>query len=117
MRAGPGTGPHPRPAPRPRCRPAQLAGDTGYRYPRRRRQRRRRGIRAVIPRRKDRRPAAGRGTVDRGTDKRRAVVEPCVGWLKESRAVATRCDKLAVNYLAPGKRAMTHRYLRRLARE
>jgi transposase len=32
--------------------------------------------------------------------RRRNVVERCVGWLMECRAVATRFDKLAVSYLA-----------------
>jgi transposase len=54
---------------------------------------------------------------DREAYKRRAVVEPCVGWLKECRAVATRFDKLAVNYLATVKLAMIQRYLRLLTRD
>src|SRR5205085_8569966 len=69
---------------------------------------------AVIPRRKDQRPDGGRVKFDRDTYKRRAVVGQCVGWLKESRAVATRFDKLAVNYLATVKLAMIQRYLRLL---
>jgi transposase len=51
---------------------------------------------------------------DREAYRRRAVVEQCVGWLKECRAVATRFDKLAVNYLATVKWAMVQRYLRLL---
>jgi transposase len=100
---------------RPRCRPVKLAGDKGYSYPRIRGWRRRHGIQAVIPRRKDQRPDDGRVQFDREVYKRRAVVEQCVGWLKESRAVATRFDKLAVNYLATVKLAMIQRYLRVLA--
>jgi transposase len=102
---------------RPRCRPVRLAGDKGYSYPRIRRWLRRHGIKAVIPRRKDQRPEDGRVRFDRASYKRRAVVEQCVGWLKESRAVATRFDKLAVNYLATVKLAMIQRYLRLLTRE
>jgi transposase len=105
----------PSPSGRPRCRPLKLAGDKGYSYARVRRWLRRRGIRAVIPRRKDQRPDDGRVRLDRETYKRRAVVEQCVGWLKECRAVATRFDKLAVNYLATVKLAMIQRYLRLLA--
>ena len=101
---------------RPRCRPVRLAGDKGYSYPRIRRWLRRHGIRAVIPRRKDQRPGDRRHRFDRDTYKRRAVVEQCVGWLKESRAVGTRFDKLAVNYLATVKLAMIQRYLRLLTR-
>ncbi len=100
---------------RPRCRPVKLAGDKGYSYPRIRLWLRRHGIKAVIPRRKNQRPADGRVKFDRETYKLRAVVEQCVGWLKESRAVATRFDKLAVNYLATVKLAMIQRYLRLLA--
>src|SRR6187455_1687975 len=40
---------------RPRRRPRRLAGDKGYSYPRVRRYLRRRGIKAVIPTRKDQR--------------------------------------------------------------
>jgi transposase len=100
---------------RPRCRPVQLAGDKGYSYPRIRHWLRRHGIQAVIPRRKDQRPDDGRVKFNRETYKRRAVVEQCVGWLKESRALATRFDKLAINYLATVKLAMIQRYLRLLA--
>jgi len=102
---------------RPRCRPLKLAGDKGYSYGRVRRWLRRHKIKAVIPRRKDQRPGDGRVRFDRDAYKRRAVVEQCVGWLKESRALATRFDKLAVNYLATVKLAMIQRYLRLLARE
>jgi len=102
---------------RPRCRPVKLAGDKGYSYPRVRAWLRRRGIRAVIPRRKGQRPDDGRVKFDREAYRRRAVVEQCVGWLKECRAVATRFDKLAVNYLATVKLAMIQRYLRLLTRE
>ena len=43
------------------------------------------------------------------------MVEQCVGWLKECRAVGTRFDKLAVNYRATVHLAMVQRYLRLLA--
>lgn len=97
---------------RPRCRPVKLAGDKGYSYPHVRRWLRRHGVKAVIPRRKDQRPDDGRVRFDRDAYRRRAVVEQCVGWLKECRAVGTRFDKLAVNYLATVKLAMIQRYLR-----
>ena len=100
---------------RPRCRPVMLAGDKGYSYPRIRRWLARHGIKAVIPRRKDQRPDDGRVRFDKEAYKRRAVVEQCVGWLRECRAVATRFDKLAVNYRATVKLAMIQRYLRLLA--
>jgi transposase len=62
---------------------------------------RRRGIRAVIPTRQDQR---ANPHFDRQTYRRRNVMERCVGWLKENRRLATRYEKLAVNYLAVVKR-------------
>ena len=100
---------------RPRCRPVRLAGDKGYSYPRVRRWLARHGVKAVVPYRKDQRPGGGRHRFDRAAYRRRAVVEQCVGWLKESRAVGTRFDQLAVNYTATVKLAMIQRYLRKLA--
>ena len=94
--------------------PAALAGDKGYSDPRIRRWLARHGVKAVIPRRRDQRPGDGRVRLDREMYKRRSAVERCVGRLKECRAVATRFDKLAVNYLATVKWAMVQRYLRLL---
>lgn len=105
----------PVPRGRPRGRPLRLAGDKGYSYPRIRRWLRRHGIQAVIPRRKNQNPDDKRHRFDRESYRRRAVVEQCVGWLKESRAVGTRFDKLAVNYKATVKLAMIQRYLRKLS--
>jgi len=93
----------------------KLAGDKGYSDPRIRRWLARHGVKAVIPRRKDQRPDDSRVRFDAAAYKRRSVVEQCVGWLKECRAVATRFDKRAVNYLATVKLAMIQRYLRLLA--
>jgi len=98
---------------RPRCRPAQLAGDRGYDAHRIRQWLRTRGIRPVIPPRKrvgHRRP--GRPvTYDRGAYRARNVVERCIGWLKECRSVATRFEKLALNYLGLVHVAIIQRYL------
>lgn len=99
---GPGRG-------RPRTRPRRLAGDKGYSHARIRRYLRRRGIKAVIPTRKDQR---GSPRFDRATYRRRNVIERCMGWLKESRRVGTRHEKLAVNYLAMVHLAMIQRCLR-----
>jgi len=41
-------------------------------------------------------------------------MERCVGWLKECRSVATRYEKLALNYVAMVKLACIERYLRLL---
>jgi transposase len=97
---------------RVRTRPRAVAGDKGYSYARVRRYLRRRKIKAVIPTRKDQRRRPG---FDPQAYRRRNVVERCLNWLKESRALGTRFDKLAVNYLATVKLAILQRYLRKLA--
>ncbi len=96
---------------RPRVRPRRLAGDKGYSYPTVRRYLRRRGIGAVIPTRSDQR---ANPAFDRRAYRRRNVVERVVGWLTESRRLATRYEKLAVNFLAMVKLAMIQRCLRLL---
>jgi transposase len=102
---------------RPRRRPKRLAGDKGYSYPWIRQWLRRHSIKAVIPQREDQRQRhKGRPLAfDKEAYRRRNVVERCVNWLKECRAVATRFDKLAVNYLSTVKLAILQRYLRLLA--
>ena len=96
---------------RPRTKPRLLAGDKGYSYTTVRRYLRRRGIRAVIPTRTDQRPSP---RFDRTTYRRRNIVERLVGWLQENRRLATRYEKLAVNFLAMVKLAMIQRCLRLL---
>lgn len=96
---------------RPRTRPKRLAGDKGYSYRVVRRYLRRRGIGAVIPTRKDQRPNP---RFDKVAYRRRNIVERAVGWLKENRRLATRYEKLAVNFLAMVKLAMIRRCLRAL---
>ena len=91
---------------RPRRRPKRLAGDKGYSYRRIRRYPRRRGIKTVIPTRKDQKRNP---RFDKETYRRRNVVERCVAWLKGSRRLATRHEKLAVNFLAMVKLAMIRR--------
>jgi len=53
---------------------------------------------------------------DRPAYRKRSSVEQCVGWLKEYRALATRYEKLALNYLGLVKLACIDRYLRLLTR-
>jgi transposase len=101
----------PRPKGRPRRRPKRLAGDKGYSYPRVRRYLRRRGIKAVIPTRKDQRR---RPRFDRAAYRRRNVVERCINWLKERRRLATRFEKLAENFLAMVQLAMIERLFKSL---
>lgn len=102
-----------------RQRPKRLAGDKGYDFPHIRRWLHARRIRAVIPprkRAKNARPKRGRPvTYDTQHYRARNVVERCVGWLKEHRSIATRYDKLAVNYLTLVKLAFIRRYLGLLA--
>lgn len=105
----------PRRVGRPRRRPGNVAGDKGYSYDRIRRWLRRRRIGAVIPQRSDQRARRRRGRppkFDEALYRRRNVVERCIGWLKECRAVATRFEKLARHYLGMVKMAMIQRYLR-----
>jgi transposase len=71
---------------RPRVRPRRLVGDRGYSYPSVRRLLARRHIQAVIPRRRDQRPADGRDTpFDRVAYRERNRVERL-----EARATPTR---------------------------
>jgi transposase len=104
----------PQPIGRPRLRPERLAGEKGYSNPEIREWLRRHHIEAVIPQRKDQRERhRGRPLkFDREAYRRRNVVERCVNWLKECRRLATRYEKLAVNYLAVVNLAMIQRYLR-----
>ena len=84
--------------------PRRLAGDRGYSAGWVRGLLQLCGMKAVIPYRKDEHEAKLRGGgYDRRAYRGRNVVERLVGWLKERRRIATRYEKLAVNY-----RAMVH---------
>ena len=100
------------PAGAPRKRPAAMAGDKGYSYPRIRSWLRRHAIQAVIPRRKDQHPADGRCRFDKKLYRRRSTVEQCIGWTKECRRLGTRFEKLAVNFVAMIHVAFIARYMR-----
>ena len=71
-------------------------------------------ITAVISRPSNQRVPGDEGDFDAKTYRRRNVVERCIGWLKECRRIATRFEKLAVNFVAMLKVAMMQRYLRML---
>jgi transposase len=102
---------------RTRKRPQRVAADKAYHAQRIRHWLHSHGIQAVIPPRKTRRtkPRPGRPiSYDQCFYRDRNVIERCVGWLKECRSVATRYEKLAVNYLQLVKLAFIERYLRLL---
>lgn len=93
---------------RPRKRLARCVADKGYSYGRCRQELRRRGIKAMIPERRDQianrkkkgrkggRPCAFDGAAYRN----RSLVERCILKLKRYRRFATRYEKLAEIYLA-----------------
>jgi transposase len=91
--------------------PLRLAADKGYSYPRIRRWCKRHSIEAVIPTRKDQ---PRDENFDKVTYKRRNIVERVVGWYKEYRSLATRHEKLAVNYVAMWLVAIMDRSLKQL---
>lgn len=51
-------------------------------------------------------------TFDRQAYRQRNVIERLIGWMKESRRIATRYEKLAVHYLGMLKLAMIRQYLK-----
>jgi transposase len=103
----------PQPLGRPRTRPNRLAGDKAYRGRRIRDWLRARRAGRVIPGADNERARDdGRVKFDKLAYERRSIIENCVGWLKECRRIATRFEKLAVNYLAMLKLAMIERCLR-----
>ena len=85
-----------------------MIADKAYSHPSTRLALRRRGIRTVIPQRRDqiahRRARGRRGgrppAFDSETYKGRNVVERAFGRLKQWRGIATRYDKHALNYRA-----------------
>jgi transposase len=102
----------PQPLGRPAQRPDRLAGDKAYRCRRVRDWLSKHGIKAVIPPKKNEKNKRGQEEFDDLTYTRRSIIENCVGWLKECRRIATRFEKLALNYIGMLKLAMIERYLR-----
>jgi transposase len=82
---------------RPRRRPKRVCGDKGYSSGKVRRYLRRRGIGALIPRKKNEQPQP---RFDRAVYRERNVVERLINRLKRYRRLATRYEKRAANYLA-----------------
>jgi len=93
---------------RPRKRPGCVLGDKGYSYPSCRRQLRGRGLKVMIPERRDQREQrvkkgqkGGRPCrFDRDLYKERNIIERTFLRLKQSRRVATRYDKTKASYQA-----------------
>ena len=90
--------------------PAKLAGDKGYSYPGIRAWLRRHHIEDVIPTRTDQTPDPD---FDQASYRQRNIIERMLGWFKECRALGTRYDKLAVNYVALWIVANIHFLLRK----
>jgi transposase len=82
---------------RPRLRPLKLAGDKAYSSPTARRRIRRRGITPVIPTKSNERCNP---RFDRAAYRQRNRIERLINRLKQSRRIATRYEKRAVNYHA-----------------
>ena len=102
---------------RPRKRPDVIAADKAYSAQRIKVWLRNHNIKGVIPERSDqeKRRASKPGrplNFNKDLCRRRNVVERLFGWLKESRRLATRYEKLAVNFMEMVKLAFIRRYLR-----
>jgi transposase len=89
--------------------PTKLAADKGYSYPHIRRWVKRRRIEPVIPTRKDQ-PRAD--DFDKASYRKRNRIERVVGHYKECRALGTRYEKLAVDYVTLWMIAMIEKMLR-----
>jgi transposase len=90
--------------------PAKLAGDKGYSYPHIRRWSRRHRIEPVIPTRKNQ---PREESFDRASYRKRNRIERVIGHFKECRALGTRHEKLAVEYVALWMVAMIEKLLQR----
>jgi transposase len=102
---------------RPRTKPAEIVADKAYGATALRSKLRKRGIRAMIPEKRlpegrRRRKKGPHYRFNKDTYKKRAVIEQRIGWLKEGRRIATRYEKLAVNFLAMIKLAFVKVYLK-----
>ena len=92
--------------------PRKVAGDKAYTGERIRGMLEILGAEPVIAHQSKETPKPWEKPFDRKAYRRRNVIERVVGWIKECRRVATRFEKLALNYLAMVKLAMIHRCLR-----
>jgi len=92
--------------------PVALAGDKGYRAQWIDEFLLRLGIKPVIPSKENQDRKSRLVPFDKVAYRRRSIVECLIGWLKESRRVATRFEKTAINFGGMVKLAFVHRYLR-----
>jgi len=99
----------PQPIGAPRRRPGAVAADKAYACRRIRDWLKDHRIKDVIPTKSNQEPNPA---FDKEAYRRRNVVERCIGALKECRRVATRFEKLAVNFAAMVKLAMMRLYFR-----
>lgn len=91
-----------------------VVGDKAYTFRAVRSWARARRVRAYLPRRKDQKPRGRPPCFDRAAYRRRPAIERLIGRLKEWRAIGTRYEKLAVNYLAAVQVALLRDFLRLL---
>jgi transposase len=92
--------------------PLALAGDKGYRAQRIDRRLLELGIKPVIPNKETDDRSRRLVKFDKPAYRRRSIVECLIGWLKESRRIATRFEKTAINFGGMVTLAFIHRYLR-----
>jgi transposase len=92
--------------------PLALVGDKGYRANYIDEGLLKLGITPVIPSKSNENRDNRLVDFDKSAYKRRSIVECLIGWLKESRRVATRFEKTAINFGGMVKLAFIHRYLR-----
>jgi transposase len=88
----------------PKCKPGKVAADKAYSVARIRRYLISRAIKSVIPRKSDQQD--GRERFEFHVYRNRNVIERLVGWIKESRRIGTRYEKLAINFLGMVQLAM-----------
>jgi transposase len=96
----------------PMAWPLKLGGDKGYRADWIDEYLLGLGIIPVIPSKEN--EDRGRRSIkfDKAAYRRRSIVECLIGWLKESRRIATRFEKTAINFGGMVKLAFIHRYFR-----
>lgn len=92
--------------------PLALAGDKGYRAQWIDVHLLELDITPVIPSKEGEDRAKRLVEFDKAAYRRRCIIECLIGWLKESRRIATRFEKTAINFGAMVKLAFIHRYLR-----